>query len=86
MRLVKSQMARLVVPPWMDMDIKTKAWHAGTAAQLIQRIWYTIEKPTTSTDSSFLPTPYTPPLLTRLPPQMRTVFGAIIVVVVLILL
>lgn len=49
-------MARLVVPPWMDMDIKTKAWHAGTAAQLIQRIWYTIEKPTTSTDSSFLPT------------------------------
>lgn len=56
MRLVKSQMARLVVPPWLDLDIKTKAWHAGTAAQLIQRIWYTIEKPTTSTDSSFLPT------------------------------
>lgn len=70
----------------VPMDIKTKAWHAGTAAQLIQRIWYTIEKPTTSTDSSFLPTPYTPPLLTRLPPQMRTVFGAIIVVVVLVLL
>lgn len=40
----------------MDMDIKTKAWHAGTAAQLIQRIWYTNEKPTTSTDSSFLHT------------------------------